>query len=127
LAPSWDRWLFVPYVIRGVGEILLAIITPLPIALLILFVYRLNSSAGMVVYNSVLQGSVPEDFCGRVFTLFDVTWNGMRMVSLALGGVLADVIGVPPLFLGGGALRLGADLLGQTLLPDGAARRATTR
>jgi hypothetical protein len=109
------------------GDILLAIITPLPMALLILFVYGLNTSAGMVVFNSVLQGSVPEDFRGRIFTLFDVTWNGMRLVSLALGGVLVDVIGVPPLFWGGGALLLGAGLLGQTLLPDGATRRATTR
>ena len=121
------RWLFVPDVIRGVGDILLAIITPLPIALLILFVYGLNTSAGMVVFNSVLQGSVPEDFRGRVFTLFDVTWNGMRLVSLALGGVLVDVIGVQPLFWGGGALLLGAGLLGLTLLPDGATRRATSR
>ena len=80
------------------GDILLAIITPLPIALLILFVYGLNTSDGMVVFNSVLQGSVPEDFRGRVFTPFDVTWNGMRLVSLALGGVLVDVIGVQPLF-----------------------------
>lgn len=31
------RWLFGPYVLRGIGDILLAVFTPLPIALLLLF------------------------------------------------------------------------------------------
>ena len=67
------RWLFVPYVIRGAGDVLLAIVTPLPIALLILFVYGLNTSAGIVVFNSVVQGAVPNAVRGRIFTLLDVT------------------------------------------------------
>src|SRR6266536_1457686 len=52
------RWLFVPYVIRGIGDVLLAIFTPLPIALLILFVYGLNTSAGIVVFNSAIQTAI---------------------------------------------------------------------
>jgi hypothetical protein len=121
------RWLFVPYVIRGVGDILLATLTPLPISLLILLVYGLNTSAGMVVFNSVLQGGVAEDVRGRIFTLFDVTWNSMRLVSLALGGVLIDVIGVQPLYWGSGALLAGAGLLGLALLSDDVIRRAAAR
>ena len=50
------RWLFIPYLIRGVGDILIAILTPLPVAMLILFVYGLNTSTGMVVFNSTVQG-----------------------------------------------------------------------
>jgi MFS family permease len=121
------HWLFIPYVIRGVGDILLATFTPLPIALLILLVYGLNTSAGMVVFNSVLQGGIAEDVRGRIFTLFDVTWNGMRLVSLALGGALIDVIGVQPLFWGSGALLVGAGLLGLACLSDDIVRRAAAR
>src|SRR5687767_6098648 len=63
------RWLFVPYIIRGFGDLLPAIFTPLPIALLILFVYGLNASTGIIVFNSTVQGAVPEQVRGRVFTL----------------------------------------------------------
>jgi predicted MFS family arabinose efflux permease len=84
--------------------VLLAIITPLPIALLLLFVYGLNTSTGMVVFNSTVQGAVPDAARGRVFTLQDVTWSAMRLLSLALGGLIVDAIGIEPLFWVGGAL-----------------------
>src|SRR5216684_1360320 len=110
------RWLFVPYVIRGVGDILLAIFAPLPIALVLLFIYGLNTSTGMVVFNSTVQGAVPDRVRGRVFTLLDVTWNAMRLISLALGGVIVDTVGIQPLFWGGGTLLGVAGVLGLVLL-----------
>ncbi len=110
------RWLFVPYVIRGLGDLLLAIFTPLPIALLILFIYGLNTSTGIVVFNSTVQGAVPEQVRGRVFTLLDVTWNAMRLLSLLLGGLLVDAAGIQPLFWVGGALLALSGILGLALL-----------
>jgi len=110
------RWLFVPYIIRGIGDVLIAVFTPLPIALLILFVYGLNTSTGMVVFSSTVQGAVPRDVRGRVFTLLDVTWNAMRLLSLALGAVVVDTIGIRPLFWGGGTLLALAGVLGVVLL-----------
>ncbi len=110
------RWLFIPYVIRGIGDVLLAVFTPLPIALLLLFVYGLNTSTGMVVFSSTVQGAVPDAVRGRVFALLDVTWNAMRLLSLALGGLAADVLGIRALYwIGGGLLTL-AGLLGLALL-----------
>jgi MFS family permease len=110
------RWLFVPYVIRGVGDVLLAVFTPLPVALAILFVYGLNTSTGMVVFSSTVQGAVPDAVRGRVFTMLDVSWSAMRLLSLGLGGVVVDRLGVQPLFwIGGGLLAL-AGLLGLALL-----------
>jgi len=106
------RWLFVPYVIRGIGDVLIAVFTPLPIALLIMFVYGLNTSTGMVVFSSTVQGAVPDAVRGRVFTLLDVTWNAMRLLSLALGGWLVDVVGIRPIFWAGGTLLALAGLLG---------------
>jgi MFS family permease len=110
------RWLFVPYVIRGMGDVLLAIFVPLPIALLLLFIYGLNTSTGMVVFNSTVQGAVPDAVRGRVFTLLDVTWSAMRLLSLALGGVIVDALGIEPLFWLGGTLLCAAGGLGLLLL-----------
>jgi predicted MFS family arabinose efflux permease len=110
------RWLFVPYVIRGVGDVLLAVFTPLPIALGLLFVYGLNTSTGMVVFNSTAQGAVPDRVRGRVFTLLDVTWNAMRLVSLAFGGIVVDAVGIEALFWGGGALLALTGVVGLVLL-----------
>ena len=110
------RWLFVPYMIRGIGDIFLAIITPLPLALLILFIYGLNTSTGMVVFSSTVQGVVPDAVRGRVFTLLDVSWNTVRLLSLAIGGVVVDTLGIRPLFWGGGILLTLAGVLGLILL-----------
>lgn len=112
------RWLFVPYIIRGIGDVLIAIFTPLPVALVIMFVYGLNTSTGMVVFSSTVQGAVPDKMRGRVFTLLDVSWNAMRLLSLALGAVVVDAIGVQPLFWIGGGLLAGAGVLGLLLLGD---------
>ncbi|HET6318077.1 MAG TPA: MFS transporter, partial [Chloroflexota bacterium] len=110
------QWLFVPYVIRGIGDVLLAVFTPLPIALALLFVYGLNTSTGMVVFNSTVQGAVPDPVRGRVFTLLDITWSAMRLLSLALGGLVVDAVGIQPVFWVGGVLLATAGGLGLALL-----------
>ncbi len=110
------RWLFVPYVVRGIGDVLLAVFTPLPVALLILFVYGLNTSTGVVVFNSTVQGMIPDAVRGRVYTLLDATWNAMRLLSLAIGAVIVDRLGIRPLYWMGGSLLTLAGLLGLALL-----------
>jgi MFS family permease len=110
------RWLFVPYIIRGIGDALIAVFTPLPVALLLLFIYGLNTSTGTVVFSSTIQGAVPDRVRGRVFTLLDVSWSGMRLLSLAAGGVLVDTIGIRPVYWIGGALLALAGVLGLALL-----------
>lgn len=110
------RWLFVPYLIRGAGDVLIAILTPFPVALVILFVYGLNTSTGMVVFNSTIQGAVPDAVRGRVFTLLDVSWSAMRLLSLGLGALFVDRVGIQPLYWVGGTLLLAAGALGLGLL-----------
>ena len=110
------RWLFVPYLIRGIGDILIAVFTPVPVALAILFVYGLNTSTGMVVFNSTIQGAIPDALRGRVFTLLDVSWSTFRLVSLGLGGLIVDRFGIEPLFWLGGSILFAAGALGLTLL-----------
>ena len=52
----------------------------------------------MVVFTSTLQSAIPEHMRGRVFTLFDVTWSAARLLSLAIGAALVDVIGIHPVY-----------------------------
>jgi len=110
------QYLFMPYVLRGIGDILLAFVTALPVALLILFIYGLNTSTGMVVYNSILQSEVKEEIRGRVFTLLDMVWNLMRLISLALGGALVEQVGIEAVYFSGGGLLTVAGILGLILL-----------
>ena len=110
------RWLFMPYIIRGIGDVWIAVFTPLPVALVIMFVYGLNTSTGMVVFSSTVQGVLPDRMRGRVFTLLDVSWNAMRLLSLAVGAIVVDRFGVRPLFWSGGALLALAGCLGLALL-----------
>jgi MFS family permease len=110
------HWLFVPYLIRGIGDVLLATFASLPVALLLMFVYGLNTSTGMVVFNSTVQGAVPDAVRGRVFTLFDVTWSIMQLLSLAAGGLVVAQLGIRPVYWGGGTLLFLAGVLGLALL-----------
>ena len=70
----------------------------------------------MVVFSSTVQGSVPDAVRGRVFTLLDVTWNAMRLLSLAVGGWLVDLVGIRSVFWVGGTLLALAGLLGLAFL-----------
>ncbi len=105
---------------------LIALFAPLPIALLILFVYGLNTSAGMVVFNSTVQGAVPDRVRGRVFPLLDMSWNAMRLLSHAIGAVVVDTLGIRPLFWAGGTLLAFAGVLGLILLGDHDFRQPST-
>ncbi len=110
------RLLFVPYLIRGAGDIALGLVVGLPWALVILFIYGLNTSTGMVASNTILQTVIPDRVRGRVFTLLDVTWAAMRLLSLGLGGLLADRVSITAVYIVGGALLTLAGALGLALL-----------
>jgi MFS family permease len=93
----------------------MATVRALPGALLLQFIYGLNTSTDMVVFNSTVQGAVPDVVRGRVFTLLDVTWSLMQLLSLAVGGLLVDRVGIRVIYWGGGTLLLLAGLLGLVL------------
>jgi MFS family permease len=101
---SHPRWLFGPYIIRGIGDVLMAVATAVPIAWLLLFIYGLNTSSGMVTYQTWIQRRVPDTMRGRVFTWLDVVWNVMKVVSLGLGAWLAERAGIEVVYYIGGTL-----------------------
>ena len=59
-----------------------------------LVVYGMSTSTGMVAYQSTLQSAVTPDTRGRAFAFFDIVWNTARLISLVIGGVLADQLDV---------------------------------
>jgi MFS family permease len=106
--------LFLPYLIRGAGDVLLGLFTVPLLGQLLLFMYGLNTSTGMVTYQSAMQADVPDAVRGRVFALMDVGWNMARIVSIALAGILADRYGIAIVYYVGGVLLIGAGALGLT-------------
>ena len=77
--------------------------------------YGIGTSTGNVAFSTVLQSHVPDRLRGRVFSAFDLIWQSMRLVSLLLGGLLADVAGIRAVYYLGGALLVAAALTGLTL------------
>jgi MFS family permease len=104
--------LFGPYLLRGGVDLTLAASSSFGVAVVALGVYGVGTSTGMVTYNSVLQTTVPDRMRGRVFAFYDVVWQGGRLVSITIGGVLADAIGVRSVYVFGGMLLLVAGALG---------------
>jgi MFS family permease len=105
-------FLFGPYLLRGVVDLGLATFSSFAVALAALAGYGVGTSIGNVAYNTTLQSVVPDETRGRVFAFYDVVWQSARLVSIGVGGALADAIGIRAVYYLGGALLLLAGALG---------------
>lgn len=114
IRPGDRRWLFGPFAVRGVVDLLLATVASPVVAGVALLVYGMSTSTGMVAYQSTLQTDIAPEVRGRVFALYDVVWNGTRLLSLGAGGLLADTIGIRAVYALGGVLLLIAAVIGFT-------------
>lgn len=114
IRPSQRRWLFGPYAVRGGVDLALAATSSPLVAGSMLFAYGASTSTGMIAYQSTLQTEIPDRLRGRAFALFDVLWNAARLVSLGLGGLVADVVGIRAVYIAGGLLLLAAAGYGAT-------------
>ncbi len=103
---------FIPYLVRGVIDAALAFVTGFWIPAALLLLYGINTSTGGVAYTTLLQRRIPAEYRGRVFSAFNVVWQGGRLASLALAGVLVDALSVQILYIGAGVLLVLAGLLG---------------
>ncbi len=110
--PRRPLFVFGPYAVRGVVDLVLTVVTTLPLAAAALVVYGLSTSTGSVTFSSLIQSRVPESLRGRAFAGFDVLWQTGRMLSLLGGGLLADVVGIRAVYLLGGLLLLAAAAVG---------------
>ena len=110
--------LFGPYLLRGAVDLVLAAFSSFAVALAALVGYGVGTSTGMVTWNTVLQSSVPDRLRGRVFAFYDVVWQSSRLVSIGVGGALADLVGIRAVYVLGGALLLAAGWLGLSSRAD---------
>ncbi len=110
--PRRPLFVFGPYAVRGVVDLVLAAVTALPLAAAALMVYGLSTSTGNVSFSSLVQSRVPDELRGRVFAGFDVVWQSGRLLSLLGGGLLADAVGIRAVYLLGGLLLLAAAAVG---------------
>lgn len=122
--PRRPLFVFGPYAVRGVVDLVLAAVTALPLATAALVVYGLSTSTGNVTFSSLVQSRVPDELRGRAFAGFDVVWQSGRMLSLLGGGLLADAFGIRAVYLLGGLLLLAAAAVGAA--GTGAARKERT-
>lgn len=110
--PRRPVFVFGPYVLRGLVDLVLATVTAVPLAVLALATYGLGTSTGAVTFNSLLQAHTPPEARGRIFASFDVLWQLGRLVSLLVGGLLAAALGIQAVFYLGGVLLLLAAAIG---------------
>jgi MFS family permease len=110
--PRRPLFVFGPYAVRGAVDLVLAVVTTVPLAAGALLFYGLSTSTGNVTFSSLVQSRVPEDLRGRAFAGFDVLWQTGRMLSLLGGGLLADAVGIQAVYLLGGLLLLTAAAVG---------------
>lgn len=106
--PSRPVFVFGPFALRGVVDLVLAAVAAVPVAAAALVAYGLGTSTGAVTFNSMLQAESPEHVRGRVFASMDVIWQAGRLASLGVGGLLADLYGIQVVYYLGGALLLAA-------------------
>jgi len=112
--PRRPAFVFGPYAVRGIVDLVLAAATSVPLAAGALVLYGLSTSTGNVTFSSLIQSRVPEDLRGRAFAGFDILWQTGRLLSLLGGGLLADAVGIQAVYLLGGILLLTAAAVGST-------------
>jgi len=111
-SPGRPVFVFGPFAARGVVDLVLSATTRLPVAATALVGYGVATSTGAVTFTSMLQAHTPDRLRGRVFASMDVLWQTGRLVSLGLGAVLAEAVGISAVYLLGGVLLLLAATVG---------------
>lgn len=114
IRPGDKRWLFGPFAVRGGVDLTLAAVSSPVVAGGALVVYGMSTSTGMVAYQSTLQSLVPAETRGRAFAFYDVLWNTARLVSLAAGGIVAELADVRIVYVASGLLLITAAAVGLT-------------
>ena len=110
--PRRPVFVFGPYALRGVVDLVLTFATSVPLAAGALVLYGLATSTGNVTFTSLIQSRVPANLRGRAFAGFDLLWQTGRLLSLLGGGLLADTLGIRAVYLLGGLLLITAAAIG---------------
>lgn len=104
--PARPVFVFGPFALRGLVDLVLAATTRLPVAAGALVGYGLGTSTGAVTFTSLLQAKTEDRLRGRVLASMDLLWQTGRLASLGIGGVLAETAGIAAVYAFGGLLLL---------------------
>lgn len=66
----------------------------------------------LVPSQTVLQENTPKEDRGKVFSVLGVAMSGLALVPILLSGILADIFGTTPIFIGLGAIIICTGLFG---------------
>jgi predicted MFS family arabinose efflux permease len=102
--PRRAELVFGPYLLRAAVDTVLAATQTPAVAIGALAGYGIGTSTGVVPFNSLLQAETADQMRGRVFATFDLLWQLGRLISLILGGVLADTLGIQAVYYTGAIL-----------------------
>jgi MFS family permease len=95
-APDAGRpsYVFGSFLLRAAVDLVLVVFTALPVALAALVAYGLSISVGAITFTSLLQSGAPAALRGRLLAAFDMVWQLGRLLSLIIGGLTADWLGI---------------------------------
>lgn len=114
IRPGDKRWLFGPFAVRSGVDLTLAAVANPAVAGGALVAYGMSTSTGMIAYQSTLQTTVTPDVRGRAFAFYDVLWNTARLLSLAVGGITAELLDVRAVYVASALLLAAAAAIGLT-------------
>lgn len=88
------RWLTVSNVLGPAVLIAFCLSTSLPLSLVLLAVVAVSSAVRQTLANSLIQIATPEDYQGRVMSIFNLIFSGMGRVGVMGIGGLAEFTGI---------------------------------
>lgn len=107
-----ERVVPLAYAVRGAGDTAMGLISQGVAGAVLLGMYGVNTSSGMVSFQTLVQRRIPEAIRGRTFALLDLTWQVGRLISVALGALVVGVVGIRAVFVAGGVLLLASATVG---------------
>jgi MFS family permease len=88
------KWLTVGNVLGPAVLIAFCLSRSLPLSLILIAIVAVNSAVRQTLANSLIQIATPEDYQGRVMSIFNLIFNGMGRIGVMGIGGLAEFTGI---------------------------------
>jgi MFS family permease len=88
------KWLILGNLLGPAVLVLFCLSRSLPLSLALIAIVAANSSVRQTLANSLIQIATPEEYQGRVMSIFNLLFHGMSRVGVLGVGGLAEIVGV---------------------------------
>jgi len=82
-------------ILTAVSSLIFSITTTVELAFIFGLIYGFAIILQFVLVNTLIQNEVPDDFRGRVMSLYTLAWFGIAPFGALMMGAVANVIGTP--------------------------------